>query len=1089
MMVYIHVHILILTHLLVSLQVSADDFADLFLGGSITGETYLFVGEDLQLNCSLSDSTMQTYTAHNITFKFEHKAQGEFKCIPQSHVSVVNSQVAMLVIQNVTSQNEGPYACYVGSTDCKDGDNSNLEYVNVSGDVSVEYAPHNVTNFHCEIYNWDEYMICTWQHPVNYVNWSNIEVAVEYMLSGDPRSAYKCPLTSKDNCTWDRENVYLGKNYYIQVAVKNQENNATASKVFVVNTSKIVKPAPVKNFTIAASKEKSGCLVLSWSHSDKYNEKEYRIKNDSKILQNITVTDFTTCGYLPYTSHNFSVECQPTVLYSGYWSEPVYASILTPMTAPEFGPQATNGSFMSADCVDGRSRSVTLMWQDVKAQVRNGLIDYYLIKIKNGKSINVSADMHTANVQLPCSLPSQVEIFAHNEGGYSLEPTVLHIPPVTFTVPVELQETFSVNVTRTTDPTKHYASSNETYRAMWHASDRTRNMNYTVFWCTGSPGKPCKGPIQWSNVIPGTDTAYDIDLQDSDVEKYIFGISVTDTETGMSSGIFWTMCIFSHNPFTSHPKAVKDLKVEADVEKAKIVWSKIQCTYQSLTKVTGYKVKWCKIGRWNDTDEVTLMDVPATENMYTVSALTADVTYSFTVQPVSYEDVGDEVEPWVNVVPTVSEDKSWIATVLVTVVVIVAVTLLGVVLYRVCNARRAKIKQMESSLFPKLTAADSTAPTQETSFIQHLDTRRQATVRLLSIHSSNSLSEHGCDSRSGSPHHFQEMPTILPQNPADPELLPSHSVSAQSYQHITRPPPDQLSQPRNEHHIEDDRMCQISASPDSGPAQLTLSQHSQSSDLTHQDQESKPPSSGSIGSYQQVGNSLSSSSAEPKNVFCQDERTDQGLGLSNSGSLQSYHQIGNCPSGLSPEPKDVFCQDERTDQGLGLSNSEPFQPYHQVAYCESNQPNMFNDANNQHMRVPFNSGPLQTDLSSILGYTDAYSPDTVIPSHYKTVSHLQYDNGNPANKTINQSHYTGTCENVESHKRQPALTAGDHGIAMPTTHGASAQQDHTTVDMDPSLTAEPEVNGSDAAPSDMSLSDVDAVLPEMQSHTDYVSHM
>lgn len=49
-------------------------------------------------------------------------------------------------------------------------------------------------------------------------------------------------------------------------------------------------------------------------------------------LQDVTLTDFTTCGYLPYTSHNFSVECQPTGLFSGYWSKPVYASILTPMT-------------------------------------------------------------------------------------------------------------------------------------------------------------------------------------------------------------------------------------------------------------------------------------------------------------------------------------------------------------------------------------------------------------------------------------------------------------------------------------------------------------------------------------------------------------------------------------------------------------------------------------------------------------------------------------------------------------------------------------------------------------------------------------
>lgn len=364
---------------------------------------------------------------------------------------------------------------------------------------------------------------------------------------------------------------------------------------------------------------------------------------------------------------------------------------------------------------------------------------------------------------------------------------------------------------------------------------------------------------------------------------------------------------------------------------------------------------------------------------------------------------------------------------------------------------------------------------------------------LQSAPSNNNLSENGCESRPDSPLHFQEMPTNLPRhqpNPTDPELLPSHSVSTQSYQHITRPPLDQLAESRNEHQNEDERMCHISAFPDSVPAQLTHSQLSQSSGLTHQNQESSLPSSGSISPYQQFGNSPLSSSPEPKNIFCQDERTDQGLGCSDSGSLQPYLQIGNCPLSSSAEPKNVVCQDERTDQGLGLSNSGCLQPYHQVAYCESDQPNMLSvtkDANNQHTRVPSNYGPVQTDLSYILGQADGYSPDTVILPHHKTVSHLQYDSGNPANKTINQSNSTtGTCDNVKSHKPQPA---GDHYIATPMKHDVSAQEDYTTVDMDPSLTAEPEANGSSSALSDMSLPDVDDVLPEMQSNTDYVSHM
>lgn len=70
------------------------------------------------------------------------------------------------------------------------------------------------------------------------------------------------------------------------------------------------------------------------------------------------------------------------------------------------------------------------------------------------------------------------------------------------------------------------------------------------------------------------------------------------------------------------------------------------CVIWSFTCVLVKYFSISNIYHFSAKDEISLADVPATQNMYTVSGLTADVLYKFTVQPVSDKDLGEEVTPW-----------------------------------------------------------------------------------------------------------------------------------------------------------------------------------------------------------------------------------------------------------------------------------------------------------------------------------------------------------------------------------------------------------------------------------------------------------
>ncbi|CAG5115414.1 unnamed protein product, partial [Candidula unifasciata] len=210
-------------------------------------------------------------------------------------------------------------------------------------------------------------MTCHWQHPVNYTNKDTVHVTCFYTVRHS-NLTYQCPKESYNGCTFSH-GEFMSTDYVLQVSVRNTRTARTASAIFAVDTSRLVKPAPVEHLIAIEDPRGSGCFSVFWTHSRKFHPKVYRIQHQivgqtqmSVLSAATNETKLTSCGHSPYTHHRFSVTCFPASIWSGNWSDPVFTDAWTSMTAPGLGPQVTNGSFTSAECLVA-TRHVTVMWQ------------------------------------------------------------------------------------------------------------------------------------------------------------------------------------------------------------------------------------------------------------------------------------------------------------------------------------------------------------------------------------------------------------------------------------------------------------------------------------------------------------------------------------------------------------------------------------------------------------------------------------------------------------------------------------------------------------------------------------------------------
>ncbi|GFR97734.1 cytokine receptor [Elysia marginata] len=623
------------------------DLADTFgyLTESIQGDSYVFVGSKLKLKCTLPDNMwMDGWSSKDISFYHSwpsnHKPD-DFRCL-EAQTSVDSQTSASVVVENVTLDDAGTYTCYVGRSNC-----SRQVVVGIGTDVFIEYPPHNVTNLICIVRDWTESMKCTWAHPVEYVDAKNMSVtlAIDTMMS---KTGKECPHLTKTSCEWrNRQEFLAASKYYLQINVTNSRTHDVAEKLFTVETLKSVQPSPVTGLNVKESAV--GCAKVTWSHRIKSRWLIFRVRHRAKqeeefqVLANVTgklensedgILSYTKCGLDPMTSHEFAVDCYPGGVSSGYWSRAQTTEITTAQTAPDEGPQITEGSYLSGPCSNGK-RTVTLHFNDVREDARNGIITTVSVMVtESGKEIwRGPSDQYFATFQLGCERVV-LQLFAHNKGGKSKVPSQITIPSADATgVPLLLQESFSVEMIREGNITTEL-------RAVWHAFLKDGNSfpySLTAFWCKRNwPLKECMGPIFWQLILSGN-TSWPISANITDATDYLYGISLQNTSTQSSSQIFWTNCLY--DKFSSYVPAPSSIELEPGSEEIKVRWSPVLCSYTMNTKVDGYIVKWQK----DNSNEVVMEEtVPNSVSSYSIEKLQADTPYLVTVQSKSSNQLGQQ---------------------------------------------------------------------------------------------------------------------------------------------------------------------------------------------------------------------------------------------------------------------------------------------------------------------------------------------------------------------------------------------------------------------------------------------------------------
>ncbi len=404
--------ICLLSVLLLKIDPSVQDLTDImayFESMILKSDTYLFVGEELNVPCKLGAEMLQNgHTSQDIFFTFVQpkKAYPRPVCVNSSLVRVLDASTAVLSIRNVTLNEDGLFVCYVSHDNCSSLENTTGFWgetaIGFTDDIIIQYKPQNVTDFKCIIYDWNGHMKCTWTHPVPYVEDYGDSDTFVAIKEGELGNLTFCPINDSVSCLWPKGYLMQKDTYYITVEVWNAEKAIHTSQVFTVRADQIVQPAPVKN--IRAKTLSDRCLKLSWTHGSN-RAKVCRITQQKDgdpghkvVTDNETHTIYKVCDYEPSAVYTFAVDCHPLGL--GYWSNPrVFHVLTTPKSASRSGLVIAEGSYDTATCI-AELRNINLHWQEVDKLYKNGIIDSYSVKI-NSRVLARIPDGNSESLKMP----------------------------------------------------------------------------------------------------------------------------------------------------------------------------------------------------------------------------------------------------------------------------------------------------------------------------------------------------------------------------------------------------------------------------------------------------------------------------------------------------------------------------------------------------------------------------------------------------------------------------------------------------------------------------------------------------------------
>ncbi|VDI52256.1 cytokine receptor domeless [Mytilus galloprovincialis] len=606
-------------------------------------EPYLFVGEYLNVTCTLTSQTVEN--GDNSSKLFFSYGWTDIEVLETETTIITNASLKYSTLMTTVFMRK--YSCNLRNPVSVDPfPGSNFATVDTVY-VDTEYHPEPVTNFSCIIYDWDEKMECSWDLGVNYRELRYIDTSLYLQLTGS------CPNKNLLKCKWIRGESYSFDRSSLTfiVSVKNTKRNVSVDTDWItIIQAEYVKPNPIEEIEIVYIS--SRCVSLKWNHKKSDREKKFIIHitskwTDDKVIKSRELNT-TVCELKPNTEYKISTVVRPEYTdYGnnidignssdiGFPSNAVVIIATTQTDLPDRPPDVSPGSYVvSVEGCRNNNRNVTLYWKDLPETYQNGQMLGYIITVssEDGKlSTNPIISRTFTSLLLPCRQEVLVSFFSRNEVGDSLEPSNIYIPIANTILPLSRIIVEAQNTSKDT-----------TVSVSWTPTEDERITFHTVYYCQFDT--QCTTDIEWIRV-PMNSTLLTIEHLEFD-KKYRFGVS-SDIDQ-VSSGFEWEDCYYLTGLAPSPPTQVDVVAFPEDG--ITVDWSDPKCGDSPYIEF--FKVTWCTASKGTtDCSGVEEgMEIPSTEpTKLVIPNLKAGTSYGVQIQQITGDgrisDYSDMVLPY-----------------------------------------------------------------------------------------------------------------------------------------------------------------------------------------------------------------------------------------------------------------------------------------------------------------------------------------------------------------------------------------------------------------------------------------------------------
>lgn len=470
-----------------------------------------------------------------------------------------------------------------------------------------------IHNFSCFTYDWEEYVLCSWDYNTNLYS-SNVTVKWHFLGSSVRND---CPDLGNKSCKWiiDKD-IDMDRKYNVCIEIY-QSNKPHC---VLVDIQSLVKPSPIRQIDVRAVNSTSA--TVQWPNNRIYYNKSFQVHimrsgnlaaritcnvtyspsqcfaNEYVIICSSNHTYFTINGRSNYKTNGYGVICSSNnisitinrlskyteygiVIYSkplvnGFWSEGVYTYLTTSKDVPSTPPLIYDGYNSVRTNMSSSERTITVYWMPLNDENWNGENILFKVEIFANDSLIESKETEEAFVSFKTSDTFQLAIlvWSKNEMGLSQQHSRLLVGKGDL-----IHNAVMVEV------------GNQMYDISWLPLTHKHGVKYSLFWCEQAFSLVCKTSPQTIEFNTTYPTIYIPAINQS--VQYLIGIS--HHYLNQTSGFIWSDCVFIGNSWNLNLDVV--FRPILTLKQLEVYWYFEKCNLPEVKNlVKSYEVTACEDG-------------------------------------------------------------------------------------------------------------------------------------------------------------------------------------------------------------------------------------------------------------------------------------------------------------------------------------------------------------------------------------------------------------------------------------------------------------------------------------------------------------